>query len=74
MDNIEIVKVSMSIESYKQIPIAIRRDLKVNAVDVEGFDYSEDEIWKDLKKQSDKAYKQLKAREYEIRHNINRSA
>jgi hypothetical protein len=45
-------------------------DFKVKKVDVTGFDYSQNERWLDCKMKADKAYKNLKRLEFEIRYNI----
>jgi hypothetical protein len=44
--------------------------MELRTVDEVGIDYSNDELWKDLKKKSDKAYKDLKNREFDLRHKI----
>lgn len=43
-------------------------DFKLLIVDVKDFDYSDDLAWKAAKAKSDKAYKELKTIEYNIRH------
>jgi len=43
---------------------------EIIAID-EPRDYSKDEIWQALSKQSRKAYKDLKNREYDLRHEKN---
>ena len=66
----EFLDLRMSMDDYEQIPIEYRSSMEVKVVRVEGEDYSHDELWNDLKKKSDKAYKDLKNREYDLRHNI----
>ncbi len=41
----------------------------VKVVSESDFDYSEDNAWQQLKSDSIKAYKKLKAREFYLRHN-----
>lgn len=43
---------------------------KLILVDEKDFDYTSSELWKAAKIKSDKAYKELKRIEYNIRHNI----
>lgn len=55
---------------YNEIPEDIRQHMELKQVDVEEVDYSHDELWKELKQKSVKAYKELKNREYDLRHNF----
>ena len=41
-------------------------------IDVEGYDYSDDELWRNLKKESDVAFKKRKKREFELRQIANK--
>ena len=66
----EFLDLRMSMDDYEQIPIEYCSSMEVKVVRVEGEDYSHDELWNDLKKKSDKAYKDLKNREYDLRHKI----
>lgn len=44
-------------------------DFKIKKVDVNEFDYSNSVLWKTAKLKSDKAYKELKEIEFNIRNN-----
>lgn len=63
----EIIKLKMFSSDYKLIPERIRNKIEIVGIDIEGFDYSSDEIHSELKRDSTKAYKKLKKREYELR-------
>jgi len=67
----EFLTFRMEEELYKEIPSYIRERIEVKTVEVEDVDYSHDELWKELKDKSVKAYKALKNREYDLRHNVN---
>ena len=67
-EEIEIIKVEMPVSAYSMIPVAVREACTIKAVDVDGIDYSDDPIWQDLKKDSTKAYRKLKEREFELRN------
>jgi len=43
-------------------------DFEVKIVEESSFDYSKDEAWQLLKTKSHKAYKEVKQREFELRH------
>jgi len=60
----------MSQEVYEQIPNELRMLIDIQNIEPETFDYSSDEIWLQLKKESTKAYKKLKEREFVIRHEL----
>ena len=45
-------------------------DFEVIAVEDTSFDYSTNEVWKALKQKSDKAFKELKKLEFQIRNGI----
>ena len=66
----EIIKAEFSKELYESLPQLLRDEIDIKNVDEVDFDYSEDEIWQELKKESTKAYKKLKEREFILRHNI----
>jgi hypothetical protein len=66
----EFLDVRMSQEVYEQIPNELYPFIEVKLVRVVGEDYENDELWHELKKKSDKAYKELKDREFDLRHNI----
>tara|TARA_R110000772_G_scaffold208280_1_gene318736 strand:+ start:527 stop:715 length:189 start_codon:yes stop_codon:yes gene_type:complete len=60
----------MSQEVYEQIPVNLRMLIDIQNIEPDTFDYSSDEIWVELKKESTKAYKKLKEREFIIRHDL----
>lgn len=45
-------------------------DFDVIGVDEDAFDYSNNDLWKALKEKSDKAFKELKKAEFNIRYKI----
>jgi hypothetical protein len=65
----EFLKIRMTHEEFMEIPDELRHGLDFT-VEVEGVDYSHDELWCELKKKSTKAYKDLKKREFDLRHKI----
>lgn len=65
----EFMNLRMMEEDYKNLPPKFRDKIEIKIIDVDGFDYSQDEQWQSLKKESTKAYKKLKNREFELRHN-----
>lgn len=58
----------MEQEHYQQLSEESREFIEPLKVEVEGIDYSQDELWQSLKSKSIKAYKELKNREYDLRH------
>ena len=60
----------MEEEYYASLPSDIKENMEVRYINVEGIDYSNDEMWRSLKKESDKAFGKLKDREYDLRHNV----
>jgi len=64
------VKSIMPQEVYEQIPNELRELIDIQNIEPNEFDYSSDEIWLELKKESTRAYKKLKEREYLIRHDL----
>jgi hypothetical protein len=60
----------MSQEVYEQIPNELRMLIDIQNIEPDEFNYSSDEIWLQLKKESTKAYKKLKEREFVIRHEL----
>jgi hypothetical protein len=69
MESIEKIKLKLPKDKYFNIPLEIRAYAEIDSVEVEGIDYSHDDTWNELKKQSVKAYKKLKEREFYLRHN-----
>lgn len=63
----------MEEENYSQIPDELRSKIETRFVDYENEDFSNDELWYSLKKKSDKAFKDLKNREYDLRHDVIKS-
>jgi hypothetical protein len=64
----ERVKAEMAKDIYARIPHELQEFISIKNVDVPDYDYSSDTQWQELKKASDKAYKALKVREFEIRN------
>jgi hypothetical protein len=64
----EFINLRMASVDYFDLPNEIRESMVIRSVDEVGFDYSHDEVWQQLKQQSDKAYKALKNREFDLRH------
>lgn len=58
----------MEEERYKELPKNVQSMMETRYVKFEGEDFSHDELWSNLKKKSDKAFKDLKNREYDLRH------
>ena len=59
----------MEEEHYNQLSEDVRQFIEHTKVEVTNIDYSKDELWQSLKKESVKAYKKLKDREYDLRMN-----
>ena len=66
----EFLHFRMEEKYYNQLTDEQRHGLELHKVEVEGFDYSHDETWCKLKSESVRAYKALKDREYDLRHNL----
>lgn len=66
----EFLHFRMEEEQYRQLEDEQRNALNIYKVEVDGIDYSSDEIWAALKKKSTKAYIDLKNREYDLRHDV----
>jgi len=66
----EFINVRMSMECYNLTPYAYRKEMEIKSVDENGWEeaYKQDEQWLDRKKQSDKTFRDLKKREFEIRN------
>jgi len=65
----EVVKFKIAKDLFFQIEPSIRDKAEIQEVTEDGYDYSDDDTWLELKKASTKAFKKLKEREYNIRHN-----
>jgi len=68
----EHIKLRTDKEYYESLPPQMRDKFEVISIDVDGYNYEFDQLHQELKKKSHKAYKDLKKREYELRHNINK--
>ena len=66
----EFMKVRMLKDDYMEVPPEVRQRMEIMYVDVEGYDYTHDELWSKLDAEANKAYKAKKKREFELRHNI----
>lgn len=63
-------KCKMPQSVFDQLTTDQRHLIELSDVEPDDFDYSEDEIHRELKSASTKAFKALKKREYELRHNL----
>jgi len=54
---------------YLSIPSEIREDISIKTREPKDYDYSTNEKWQEMKRESTKAYKKLKELEYKIRFN-----
>lgn len=61
------VKITMLESDFKALPADVRKQMRIEVVEVE-FDYTADELWQKLSKASREAYKALKEREFKLRH------
>jgi hypothetical protein len=59
----------MEEQHYEELSEEVRQLIEPTKVEVSNIDYSKDELWQSLKKESVKAYKKLKDREYDLRMN-----
>ena len=59
----------MEEQYYEQLSEEVRQIIEPTKVEVVNKDYSTDELWCSLKRESMKAYKKLKDREYDLRQN-----
>jgi len=66
----DFIHFRMEEEHYRELDEQLRSNLDVYRVEVVNVDYSHDELWSSLKKESTKKYKELKNREYDLRHNV----
>lgn len=64
----EVMNVQMSKDVWQDCPEYIRQQMTIKTVEAVNVDYSNDEVWQGLKKASQKAYKELKKREYYLNH------
>lgn len=66
----EFINARMSMEVYEVIPYGYRKEIEVKGVDEDGWleEYKLDQQWSERKKVSDKAFRELKKREFEIRN------
>lgn len=64
------LEMRMQEEHYNLLPNELKPLIELKSVSVEEIDYSQDELWNELKSKSIKAYKALKDREYDLRHNF----
>ena len=56
-------------QHYEELSEDVRQIIEPTKVEVANVDYSTDELWQSLKRESIKAYKKLKDREYDLRQN-----
>lgn len=67
----EFIQVRMQMATYQSLEQQQREQMEIRLIDESGWqeEYEKDEAWKGLKTRSQKAYKELKKREFEIRNN-----
>jgi len=65
----EMLTASMPVDFYHSLSNEDKLAIEIKYVDVKEFDYSGNELWVAQKKVSDKAFKQLKKIEFDIRNN-----
>jgi len=53
---------------YANIPQEHRENMQIKLIEPKDYDYSDDWEWVELKKRANKAYKEQKKREFEIRN------
>lgn len=63
------INLKISESQYKEIRGSLG-DHEIKNIEPKDYDYSYDEVWRQLKSESTKAYKKLKTREYDLRHNL----
>ena len=63
----ERIRLEIKKQDFEQIPTEYRILFNPIAVDVPSEEYVKDEKWQQLKKDSTKAYKALKDREFDLR-------
>jgi len=64
----ERIRLEIKKEHYEQIPKDLREQFLIKSIDVPSPEYIKDIKWCELKKEADKAYKNLKDREFQLRH------
>ena len=64
----EYLRFEMQEQDYQALSNVVRSKMSVLNVEVKDFDYDSDDLYLELKKTSNKAYKKLKEREYFLRH------
>ena len=62
-----LIKAEFSEEFYNSLTNEQRSEITINSNDVTGIDYTNDDVWIDLKYKATRAYKKLKEREYKLR-------
>ena len=63
-----IISVEILESDYLLIDKEVRDRMNIKIIEPKDFDYTFDDKWNGLKKESTKAYKELKKREFELRH------
>jgi len=65
----EEITVTMDAEYYHSFSNEDKLAMNIKYVDVKDYDYSDSELWVSQKKVSDKAFKDLKKIEFNLRNN-----
>ena len=64
----DFIHFKMEEQYYLSLNEDVRSNIDIHRIEVVNEDYSHDELWCKLKSESTKKYKQLKDREYDLRH------
>lgn len=63
----EFMKFRAYEEDYKSFPQSVRSKIIIDIIDNEDIDFSDDDLWTELKSKSNKAFKELKKREHYLK-------
>ena len=63
-----VIKLKINGLDFEKLPKEIRELFFIDIVEPINYDYSKNPTWVNLKKESDKMYKELKKLEFEIRN------
>ena len=63
-----LIKAKIKQSDFEKLPKEIRDLFLIEFVEPINYDYSKNPTWANLKKESDKMYKELKKLEFEIRN------
>ena len=63
-----LIKAKINQSDFEQFPKEIRDKILIEFIEPINYDYSKNPTWVNLKKESDKMYRELKKLEFEIRN------